>query len=99
MTSSPEPLLTVSELGLWLGIAPKTLYRWAEQGEIPSLKVGGRLRFRPKVVERWLDEQQQEARPGHRVTSSTEGGIAPSSPPGEPSDGRARRGTFLGRAE
>jgi excisionase family DNA binding protein len=37
----------------------KTVYAKAANGEIPSLRVGGLVRFEPDVIERWLKTQRQ----------------------------------------
>jgi len=42
-----EPLLTPREVAHILGVNPKTVARWAEQGKLPALRtLGGRRRFR-----------------------------------------------------
>jgi len=46
--------MTVKELAQELRIKPATLYAWASQDKIPSLKIHGVVRFeRGKIVE-WL---------------------------------------------
>jgi PTS system nitrogen regulatory IIA component len=53
-----ERLLTASELGELLGFASGTIVDWAERGEVPAFKVGGRLRFRESEVLAWLEERR-----------------------------------------
>ena len=53
-----ERLLTARELGGLLGFAAGTIVDWAERGEIPCFKVGGRLRFRLSEVEPWLERHR-----------------------------------------
>jgi excisionase family DNA binding protein len=50
-----EPLLTARELAELLGFAAGTIVDWAERGELPGFKVGGRLRFRESEVLDWLE--------------------------------------------
>ncbi|WP_420715101.1 helix-turn-helix domain-containing protein [Corallococcus sp. bb12-1] len=37
----------------FLGVADKTLYRWAAAGTVPYLKIGGLLRFDPSALAEW----------------------------------------------
>lgn len=47
-------LLTVKDLAQELHIKPATIYAWAAQDKIPSLKIHGVVRFeREKIIE-WL---------------------------------------------
>lgn len=57
-----RPLLDIRELSRILGVAPKTIYRWAEEGTgPPALKVGRLLRWDPATVHRWIQAQQTSA--------------------------------------
>jgi|GEM_PF-4479168 len=50
---------TVDEAARFLGIKPKTLYRKASEGTVPSFKVGGALRFSPVRLAEWRAAQQR----------------------------------------
>jgi excisionase family DNA binding protein len=52
-----EELVTVQEVADYLKMSPQTIYRFAQQGRIPALKVGSRWRFRPADIETWLQQQ------------------------------------------
>ncbi len=67
-----EPLLTAADLADLLGFAAGTIVDWAERGELPAFKVGGRLRFRESEVESWLEERRtgRDARGEVSPTSS-----------------------------
>jgi excisionase family DNA binding protein len=54
-----DRLLTARELAELLGFAAGTIVDWSERGEIPSFKLGGRLRFRESEVGAWLEGQRQ----------------------------------------
>lgn len=56
-------LLTVSELASHLHIKPSTLYAWAAQGRIPSLKIHGLLRFRQETINQWVASFEQAPSP------------------------------------
>lgn len=49
-----ELLLDISVLSQLLHIKPCTLYAWAAQGRIPSIKMHGLVRFRRGDIERWI---------------------------------------------
>jgi excisionase family DNA binding protein len=53
-----ERLLTAREVAEVLGFAPATIVDWAERGELPHFKIGGRLRFRLSEVGAWLEERR-----------------------------------------
>jgi excisionase family DNA binding protein len=49
-------LLSVQELADFLQITVKTIYEWHHRGIGPTpFRVGGRLRFDPADVARWLE--------------------------------------------
>lgn len=56
MTNELSPLLTVQEAAEITRAAPSTIYRWAETGQLPSIKVGRLLRFRREDLVRWIDD-------------------------------------------
>jgi excisionase family DNA binding protein len=60
-------LLTVNELASQLHIKPSTLYAWAAQGKIPSVKIHGLVRFRREAIDQWVTSFEQTAspRPSH----------------------------------
>jgi excisionase family DNA binding protein len=47
-------LLTVKDLEKRLKIFYPTLYKWAREGEIPSIRFGRQVRFDPDAVEAWI---------------------------------------------
>ncbi len=56
-----ERLLTARELAELLGFQAGTIVDWAERGEVPAFKLGGRLRFRESEVLAWLEERRLAA--------------------------------------
>ena len=38
-------------------LQPQTIYKWAQEKRIPSVKLGKEWRFRKSILDRWLDEQ------------------------------------------
>jgi predicted DNA-binding transcriptional regulator AlpA len=57
-----QTLHTPESLSAFLGVPVATLYRWRTTGDgPPALKIGRHLRYRPRDVERWLDQKALEA--------------------------------------
>jgi len=46
--------LTPKQCAVYTGLGLPTLYRWAEEGKMPSLKVSNRLLFDRLAVDAWL---------------------------------------------
>ena len=49
-----DKLLSTKELAEYLNVAPLTVRRKTLTGEIPSIKIGNRLRFDKQQIDRWL---------------------------------------------
>jgi excisionase family DNA binding protein len=47
-------IITVKELSELLKINKKTLYNWAELGQIPCIKLNGCLRFNVDDIHTWI---------------------------------------------
>ena len=58
-------LLTVKDLATRLQVKDKTVYAWASQGKIPSVKIHGVLRFDAIEIEQWLQECHGPIGPPH----------------------------------
>jgi excisionase family DNA binding protein len=56
-----EQLLTVGELAEKLRKTKVAIYLMAERRQIPHLKIGKSLRFRPSEIEAWLAEKGRES--------------------------------------
>jgi len=56
-------LWTVNDLAQRLQINPSTLYAWARQGKIPSVKIHGLVRFSREAIEHWVASFEQAASP------------------------------------
>ncbi len=50
-------ILTLQELADYLKIAPKTVSRMIQRGEIPCIKLAGQWRFRKSVIDAWLNSK------------------------------------------
>ncbi|MDR0494076.1 MAG: PTS sugar transporter subunit IIA [Treponema sp.] len=52
-----EPILTIEEVAKYLRVSERTIYDWAQKGEIPSGKIGTAWRFKKSEVEQWVNER------------------------------------------
>ncbi len=52
--------LTINEAAEYLGFAVHTLYGWTSQRRIPFVKIGGRVRFDKRKLDRWLEQFEHE---------------------------------------
>jgi excisionase family DNA binding protein len=59
---SEERLLDVREAASRLGISPKTLYQWAYERRIPTVKLFGHaLRFKLSTILKLIEDSEQPA--------------------------------------
>ncbi len=56
MAEPNDAVLTIDELSVYLKIPKSTLYKLAQEGKLPSQKVGRHWRFRKRAIDRWLEE-------------------------------------------
>lgn len=52
-----DEILTLDEVAAYLKAGKKTVYRLAQQGQIPAFKLGGTWRFRRAELHRWMAVQ------------------------------------------
>lgn len=57
MTEADGEILTLDEVAAYLKAGKKTVYRLAQQGQIPGFKLGGTWRFRRTELDRWIAAQ------------------------------------------
>jgi len=60
MTDAGGEILTLDEVAAYLKAGKKTVYRLAQQGQIPGFKLGGTWRFRRTELDRWIGAQIAE---------------------------------------
>lgn len=51
-----KPLMNIVETSNYLGIAKNTIYAWVHKKQIPFVKLGGRLFFKAKDLEQFIEE-------------------------------------------
>lgn len=52
--------LSVKELAEYLGIKHPTIYSWVSMKRIPYVKMGGRVMFDLRDIEKWIQERKVE---------------------------------------
>jgi len=52
-------LITVKEAAGILSVSTKTLYAWAELGEVPSVKLVGAVRFDSNDLQTWIQSKKK----------------------------------------
>ena len=52
-----DDILTIEEVAKYLRVSERTVYDWAQKGEIPSGKIGTVWRFKKCDIEKWVNER------------------------------------------
>lgn len=47
-------IMTVAEVAEYLRMNPQTVYRRAERGDLPAIRIGRTLRFKRDLLDEWL---------------------------------------------
>lgn len=50
-----DDILTIEEVAQYLRVSDRTVYDWAQKGEIPAGKIGTVWRFKKAEIERWVN--------------------------------------------
>ena len=50
-----DDILTIEEVAKYLRVSERTVYDWAQKGEIPSGKIGTVWRFKRSEIEKWVN--------------------------------------------
>jgi PTS system nitrogen regulatory IIA component len=52
-----DSILTIDEVAAYLRVSERTVYDWAQKGEIPAGKIGTVWRFKKSEIERWVNDK------------------------------------------
>jgi PTS system nitrogen regulatory IIA component len=55
-TAEPQ-IMTLEEVAAYLRVSERTVYDWANKGEIPCGKIGTTWRFKRSDIEQWVDQK------------------------------------------
>jgi PTS system nitrogen regulatory IIA component len=61
-----EEILTLDEVARYLRVSDRTVYEWAQRGEIPAGKIGTVWRFKKSELEQWVNERLSADKPVSR---------------------------------
>jgi PTS system nitrogen regulatory IIA component len=64
-----ESILTIEEVAKYLRVSERTVYDWAQKGEIPSGKIGTVWRFKKSEIENWVNNRLAVNRYSPQLTS------------------------------
>lgn len=64
-----DHLLDKNAAAAFLGVAPRTLYKWAAQGRLPVVRLGRMVRFRLATLQTLVREYEEAAPAPGAVTS------------------------------
>lgn len=53
--SMTEPLWTVADVARFLSMSPQWVYKHAELGTLPCVRLGAALRFQPEAIRRYVE--------------------------------------------
>ena len=57
---TPDRLMTLAEVAVYLQITERTIYQWAQREKIPSFKLGNSWRFKRADIDLWIEERKRE---------------------------------------
>lgn len=61
-------LIRIKEVARILDVTEKTVYRMANDSEIPAFKIGGSWRFKRKEITEWLEKQRNVKKHEHSIS-------------------------------
>jgi excisionase family DNA binding protein len=54
-----KPIMTVEEVAKYLRLSQAKVYRLANAGEIPAMRIGKSWRFRKDMIDEWFHQHAQ----------------------------------------
>jgi PTS system nitrogen regulatory IIA component len=64
-----DDILTIEEVAKYLRVSERTVYDWAQKGEIPAGKIGTVWRFKKSEIENWVNDRLSVSRLDPRAVS------------------------------
>jgi excisionase family DNA binding protein len=58
MNSQNDKVLSIREVASLLNVAERTIYRLAQNSELPGFKVAGTWRFMRQRIKNWVEERK-----------------------------------------
>jgi excisionase family DNA binding protein len=50
-----DEIMTLEEVARYLKVKPQTVYKWAQEEQIPGTKLSKEWRFRKSILDEWID--------------------------------------------
>jgi len=72
-----DAILTIEEVAKYLRVSDRTVYDWAQKGEIPSGKIGTVWRFKKSDIEQWVNERLSSGRGRGQKQTQTQAILSP----------------------
>ena len=60
-------IITIEEVAKYLRVSERTVYDWAQKGEIPAGKIGTVWRFKKSEIEQWVNDRLSTSRFGNHL--------------------------------
>lgn len=60
MAKNKDAVMTIQELSCYLKVSKSTLYKLAQEGQLPSQKVGRHWRFHKQAIDEWLSQKESK---------------------------------------
>ncbi len=61
-------IMTLEEVARYLKLKPQTVYKWAQEEQIPGAKLGKEWRFRKSLLDEWIDSSIVLSKGGFDLT-------------------------------
>jgi len=72
-----DTILTIEEVAKYIKISERTIYDWAQKGDIPAGKLGNVWRFRKTEIDQWVNDKLKSNKPKEIGLSSLNQLLAP----------------------
>ena len=62
-----DEIMTLEQVARYLKLKPQTVYKWAQEGQIPAAKLGKEWRFRKRILDEWIDTRIMQSPAGEAL--------------------------------
>ena len=53
-------IMTIEDVAKYLKLKPQTIYKWAQEGSIPAIRIVKEWRFKRSILDKWLESKIPE---------------------------------------
>ncbi len=65
-----QEIMTVEDVAAYLHVSERTVYDWAQKGDIPGGKIGTTWRFKSTDIEKWVNDRMNDKLPASKGPGS-----------------------------